>query len=178
MKRYKVLFCDLDGTLIEPKTKNRFPEGIWDMQFKFNVFDAIKKMKPECIFIVANQGAVGQYFTEEQFEAKLNYVLECLISYIEDADYQVIAYDSIYCTSNDKADPFRKPNPGMLQYIWNAFRMQQKYVMDDLIMIGDASGLKGNPSKIDIECANNFGIHYCDVNEFTKINKFEDYEQQ
>ncbi len=173
MKRYKVLFCDLDGTLIEPKTKNRFPEGIWDMQFKFNVFEAIKRMQPECIFIVANQGAVGQYFTEEQFESKIDYVLNCLVSYIESNEYNVKFYDSIYCASNNKEDQFRKPNIGMLEYVCNAFRLYSNYTKDDMLMIGDASGLKENPSKIDVECASNFEIHYCDVNEFTKINKFE-----
>lgn len=173
MKKYKILFCDLDGTLIEPKTKNRFPEGIWDMQMKFNVFDQIKRMQPECIFIAANQGAVGQYFTEKQFESKIDYVLNCLVAYIESPEYKVKAYDSIYCTSNEKTDPFRKPNTGMLEYIYKAYMLYKEYTLDDMIMIGDASGLKYNPSRIDIDCANNFGIHYCDVNEFTKINKFE-----
>lgn len=173
MKKYKVLFCDLDGTLIETKTKNKFAEGLWDMQFKFNVFDQIKRMQPECIFIAANQGGVGIYFTEREFESKIDYVINCLISYIEDDNYKVKHYDTIYCSSNDKTNMFRKPNTGMLEYIYKAFMLSQNYTLDDILMIGDASGMKENPSRTDIECANNFGIHYCDVNEFTKINKFE-----
>lgn len=173
MKKYKVLYCDLDGTLIDPKTKGRFPEGLWDMQFKFNIFDAIQKMEPECVFIIANQGAVGTYMTEKQFESKLDYVLNCLISYISSDKYSPICYDSIYCPSNDKENHFRKPNTGMLEYICEAYKLFEKYSKEDMLMIGDASGLKGNTSKIDIDCANNFGIHYCDINEFTKITKFE-----
>ena len=40
MKKYKVLFCDMDGTLIETASGETFPKGIWDMKFKFDVLDA------------------------------------------------------------------------------------------------------------------------------------------
>ena len=55
MKKYKVLFCDMDGTLIETASGETFPKGIWDMKFKFDVMDAIKNLNPEEIFIVTNQ---------------------------------------------------------------------------------------------------------------------------
>lgn len=42
MKKYKVLFCDLDDTLIETLSGKTFPKGIWDMKIKFDVLDAIK----------------------------------------------------------------------------------------------------------------------------------------
>lgn len=42
MKKYKVLFADLDGTLIETISGNTFPKGIWDMRIRFDVLDAIK----------------------------------------------------------------------------------------------------------------------------------------
>lgn len=44
MKKYKVLFCDMDGTLIETVSGETFPKGIWDMKFKFDVLDAIKNL--------------------------------------------------------------------------------------------------------------------------------------
>lgn len=58
MKKYKVLFCDMDGTLIETASGETFPKGIWDMKFKFDVMDAIKNLNPEKIFIVTNQGGI------------------------------------------------------------------------------------------------------------------------
>ena len=57
-KNKKVIFCDLDGTLIDTISGETFPKGIWDMRIKFDVLDAIKKLNPESIFIVANQGGI------------------------------------------------------------------------------------------------------------------------
>ncbi len=58
MKNYKILFADLDGTLIKTKSRETFPKGIWDMEFRFEVLDAIKKMQPDYILIVSNQGGI------------------------------------------------------------------------------------------------------------------------
>ena len=35
MKNKKILFADLDGTLIKTKSGETFPKGIWDMEFRF-----------------------------------------------------------------------------------------------------------------------------------------------
>lgn len=51
MKKYKVLFCDMDGTLIETASGETFPKGIWDMRFKFDVLDAIKNLSPKVKFM-------------------------------------------------------------------------------------------------------------------------------
>ena len=46
LKNKKVMFCDLDGTLIETISGDTFPKGIWDMKLRFDVLDAIKKLNP------------------------------------------------------------------------------------------------------------------------------------
>lgn len=33
-KKYKVIFADLDGTLIETLSGETFPKGIWDMKIR------------------------------------------------------------------------------------------------------------------------------------------------
>ena len=58
MKQYKLLFADLDGTLIEPITLKTFPQGIWDMKIKFDVLDKIKELNPDVLFIITNQGGI------------------------------------------------------------------------------------------------------------------------
>ena len=52
LKNKSVIFCDLDGTLIETISGETFPKGIWDIRLKFGVLDAIKKLNPQYIFIV------------------------------------------------------------------------------------------------------------------------------
>ena len=42
MKDYKVIFADLDGTIIDTISGETFPKGIWDMQIRFEVLDKIK----------------------------------------------------------------------------------------------------------------------------------------
>ena len=37
MKKYDVIFADLDGTLIETISGDTFPKGIWDMKLRFDV---------------------------------------------------------------------------------------------------------------------------------------------
>lgn len=37
MKKYKVIFANLDGTLIETISGETFPKGIWDMKIKFDI---------------------------------------------------------------------------------------------------------------------------------------------
>ena len=52
MKKYEIIFSDLDGTLIETISGETFPKGIWDTRIKFNVLDAIKKLNPKYIYCI------------------------------------------------------------------------------------------------------------------------------
>ena len=167
MKGQKILFADLDGTLIETYTGKQFPQGIWDMKFKFDVWDKIKEMSPDYLFIVTNQGGIGRFVSEEDFEAKLDYVTAAIKHYIKNNTF--LAADAIYCPSIEKDDPLRKPNPGMLEYLYNRYELN-KYSKTEMCMIGDASGLPGNFSDSDKKTAENFGIKYIDVNDFLKIS--------
>lgn len=158
----KILFADLDGTLIETSSGETFPKGIWDMRFKFDVLDAIKRMNPEIILIASNQGGIEKgYVSETSIQIKLDYVGKSI------EDLLGIKCRAMYCTTNDKADPYRKPNPKMLEWL------AEKYVGDDFetikrksLMIGDASGKEGQFSDSDKKTAENWGIYYMDVTDF------------
>lgn len=39
----KVIFIDLDGTLIDTASGKTFPEGVWDMKLKMEVFCAAQE---------------------------------------------------------------------------------------------------------------------------------------
>lgn len=153
-----ILFCDLDDTLITTVSGKTFPEGIWDMKPKFEVWDAIKVLKPDQIVIVSNQGGVELgYVSCSSIISKLQYICECIEDYTE-----IVTYYDI-CTSNDKNNPKRKPNPGMLEGY-----LPKDFNPTDYLMIGDASGKEGQWSDSDKQTAINAGIPYLDVDDFVK----------
>ena len=81
---------------------------------------------------------------------------------------------AMYCETNDKLDPYRKPNTGMLH------SLLEKYVGDDFdfikqksLMIGDASGKEGQFSDSDKKTAENYCIDYMDVEDFVNANLYD-----
>lgn len=159
----KVLFADLDGTLITTISERTFPLGIWDMKFRFNTLDAIKNYGFECLYIISNQGGIEKGFVDERHftKGKMNYIQFALEEYLGiPVGYQ-------YCHLN--YGNYRKPNIGMLE---NACREITKWGIGvnkrDMLMIGDASGLLGQYSDTDRKTAENFGIDYMDVYDFTR----------
>lgn len=164
MKKYEIIFSDLDGTLIKTISGRVFPKGIWDMKLRFEVLDAIKKLNPQHIFIVSNQGGIENGFVNRvHFITKLNYI--CLS--IE--EYCNCHCDAVYCTTNDKSNPNRKPNVGMLLSFKETY-FDDDYIKSASLMIGDASGKEGQFSDSDKKTAENFGIDYMDVEEFVNTN--------
>ena len=166
MKNYKILFCDLDGTLIKTKSGETFPKGIWDMEFRFDTLDAIKKLNPEFIFIVSNQGGIESGFVDEgSFQIKMEYIERSIFEYCDG----FVVY--LYCTSNDKNDKFRKPNIGMLEDMSTDYFVEDR--KSEMLMIGDASGKEGQFSDTDKKTAENFGIDYLDVEDFINEMNYE-----
>ena len=166
MTKYNIIYSDLDGTLINTISGETFPKGIWDMQIRFEVLDKIKEIKPEYLLIVSNQGGIESGFMDDyDFRAKLEYITRAISEYCDCECY------AMYCETNDKSDPYRKPNVGMLE------RLLERYVGDDFdyiksvsLMIGDASGKEGQFSDSDKKTAENFGIDYMDVEDFVNAN--------
>lgn len=152
----------MDGTLINTLSGETFPKGIWDMKIRFDVLDAIKKLNPEYILIVSNQGGIESGFVDAQkFKTKLFYIIESI------CEYCGCECCAMYCDTNNESDPYRKPNTKMLE------TLLEDYVEDDVdyikqksLMIGDASGKEGQFSDSDKKTAENFGIDYMDVDDF------------
>lgn len=157
-KYYKVIFADLDGTLIDTVSKNTFPKGIWDMQFKWDVLDKIKEYSPDILKIVTNQGGISAGFIDESvFLTKIHYICMAI------KEYTGIEVDYSYCPSEDKECYYRKPNTGMLDSFHDLYNTCDK---TDMLMIGDASGKPGQFSNSDLKTAENFGCDYLDVEDF------------
>ena len=163
----RVLFTDLDGTIIDTVSGKTFPEGLWDMKFKFDVLDTIKKCSFKCLIIVSNQGGIARGFINEKrfCKGKMNYVQYCL------EDYLGIPVEYSYCASDDKDCEYRKPNIGML--VSSAYKFLPRWNIvaskDEMLMIGDASGKEGQFSDSDKKTAENYGIDYLDVADFISL---------
>lgn len=161
-KKYKVLFADLDGTLIDTISGETFPKGIWDMKFRLEVLDKIKELNPEFLLIVSNQGGIEKGFVDE---TEFQFKSECVSRGIR--EYCGCKVHFMYCTSNDKNNKYRKPNVGMLELLCaDCVGDDFKCIKSKSLMIGDASGKPGQFSDSDKKCAENFGIDYLDVEDF------------
>ena len=166
MKKYNVIFSDLDGTLISTISGETFSKGIWDMKFKFDVLNKIKEIKPEYLLIVTNQGGIESGFVNAyNFRAKLEYITRAISEYCDCKCY------GTYCSSNDKLNPHCKPNTGMLEdLLKNTVGYNFNYIKSVSLMIGDASGKEGQFSDSDKKTAENFGIDYMDVDDFVNMH--------
>ena len=164
----KVLFIDLDSTLIKTISGKTFPEDITDFRIQLPVLDKIIEKLPNLkrFFIVTNQGGLKSDDAKGNFKAKLYAIEDICESYLGNNLNNFYGSDSMYCSSMDKTDPCRKPNTAMLESLFEEWEVESK---DECIMIGDASGKPGDFSDSDKKCAENFGIDYIDVRDFLEL---------
>lgn len=161
MKRYKLIFSDLDDTLIETLSGDTFPRGVYDMRIRFDVLDAIhEKFQAESsiLGIVTNQGGIESGKVDKRaFSNKINYVISAIHEYLR------CRVTASVCPTNQPSS-YRKPNIGMLEQI----AAQCCIGKVDCIMIGDASGYEGQFSDSDKRTAENYKIDYIDVGDLLK----------
>lgn len=152
----KIIFADLDGTLIETASGKTFPINSSDWVIKEGVLEALRRWAPGELKVVTNQGGIEKGFVvEAEFIEKINRVAETISRTLPETK---VSYE--YCTSNDPSNPYRKPNPGMILSGMNG------YEPIDCLMVGDASGRPGNFSDSDKKAAEGAGIDYLDINDF------------
>ena len=164
----KVLFIDLDGTLIKTISGKTFPEDISDFRIQLPVLDKIIEKLPNLkkFFIVTNQGGLKSNLAKYDFRAKLYAIEDICCEYLNNRFGNTVGSDSQYCSSMNKTDPYRKPNTAMLESLFTQWDVKSK---EECIMIGDASGKPGDFSDSDKKCAENFSIDYIDVRDFLKL---------
>lgn len=158
----RVLFADLDGTIIVTKSGKTFPENCDDWQFKKDIIEAIEYYNPTHLHIVSNQGGIEKGFVDKDaFFWKMNKIQEQLAKALPKTR---VTYD--YCTSNDPNDDRRKPNCGMIDFYCTDAYNNTDCDKRNCLMIGDASGKQGQFSDSDKKCAENAQIKYMDVDDF------------
>lgn len=174
LKDKRLLFFDFDGTLVETKSGNTFPTDLTDMVLKMDVInraaDLIVKNDIDVIGICSNQGGIELGYVDVlDINAKIRYVGSCINDSVRRRreDKKGITFYVRVCDKNDKSDPDRKPNPGMLEDVaYMASEIGYDFDKSQMLMVGDASGFEGQFSDSDLKCAENFGIDYMDVVDF------------
>lgn len=78
----KVLFIDLDSTLIKTISGKTFPEDITDFRIQLPVLNKVIEKFPnlEYFFIVTNQGGIGKFITEDDFKTKIASICRFLLT--------------------------------------------------------------------------------------------------
>lgn len=165
-KKYmnKIIFADLDSTLIETRSGKTFPINILDFKPIWKVWKYLKANLGygDYFFIVTNQG--GLKFNRRNvylFGSKLNYIRAALSEYL--GSDITIAYDICY-KGQPLENKMRKPASGMLENMVYTYGLMG-IPKSSMLMIGDASGKPGDFSDSDLKAAENFGIKYLDVDD-------------
>lgn len=161
MKQYKIIFCDLDGTLIETISGEVYPKGVWDMKIKFDVIDKIEQLKPLALFILTNQEIIGEGYinNKRNFEYKMEYLIRSI------REYTGLLVEYNYCCSNDRNCRYRKPNTGMYDNFMKKvrekwFAHENINISEDVLVIGGAE---------DRKMSENIGCDYIHVEELLKL---------
>ena len=82
----KVLFIDLDDTIIKTISGNKFPIDVTDFKIRKEVLDKIVEVFPTLYYveIVSNQGGIPQFVDEQDFIGKIK-AIESFMIMIGDA---------------------------------------------------------------------------------------------
>ena len=168
----RILFIDLDGTIIEPKSAKdgKWSTGLDDWCYKDGVLEAIKRYNPSHLHIVTNRGDIktGQ-MSEDVFLDKMALITQDLKGMLPKT---AVTFDYAVAVVKDN-DYRRKPNVGMLEE-WCAenglLRTSPEFGVTDMVMVGDGTLATGVCHGADELLAKNFGIPFLDIDTFIRIN--------
>ena len=126
----KILSFDLDSTLIETKSGDKFPRDANDWRFMYpNIKSELQRLQKEYnLVIFTNQKGLSDKFKILQFNTKLNTI------------YTELGFEiTTFIATED--DIYRKPHTGMYKLFLELSKFKDDSI-DDLIYCGDAAGRK------------------------------------
>lgn len=143
----KVLFIDLDGTIIETKSGMEFPKDRNDWKFKVGILDKLGKyyLDGYKIHIVTNQAGIDKgYILPVDFSYKIDSIVKQISAYLlicERSYFNLFIIDHLRIMANEISitiapsfsSRFRKPKCDWVKEVYSN-------LSDDSLMVGDASG--------------------------------------
>ena len=144
----RVLFADLDHTIIVPKSGKKHPQNLQDWKFMMDprIFQPYIAAGWRLV-ILTNQ----KKMTQQDVECKMSAVVKSL----EEVGIQCV----ILVATQD--DFYRKPSTGMIDYFLQHHNSSHnKLDKAASFMVGDAAGRKGDHSPGDLMLAENAGLHF------------------
>ena len=164
----RILFCEMDDVLVAPKWYSPNggdeiygldPRGVYDLVPKFPVWDVIRQMSPEYVFIISNQPEEpGTIACQEK---------ERFIADLESQLARFLRLPGERCRSFIKfglaRTKYTKPHTGLLtEALRSVPGINKRFSRDQIYMMGAQSGGLGE-SDVDLRTAQNFGIQYIPV---------------
>lgn len=146
----KIVFVDLDGTLIETKSGRTFPTNYKDWKLKPNIISYVKgyRDKGYLVILVTNQGGIERGLVDvNEFSQKLEDVQKA----------SGIIFDKIY-VADRMTSLFRKPLSNAL--VKDLKKGGIEVDKSNSLMIGDAGGRATDFSDSDFIFAKGLGISF------------------
>ena len=164
----RILFCEFNDVLVGPKwfapegpeeIYGLDPRGVYDLVPKYTVWDVIRQMNPEYVFIITNQPAE---FGTIEAEEMSQFIIETSIQLA-----RFLRLPSDRCRSFSKfgltRSRYTKPNTGLLTEALRTVKdINRRFKREQIYMLGAQSGGLGE-SNVDLKTAENFGIKYIPV---------------
>jgi len=150
-KKTSICFIDLDGTLINTKSKKKFPVNKDDWELNLKTLSYVKSLKNKGykLIVVTNQAGIESGIVKEKdFKLKLKNIQA----------YIGFSFDDIVIAKK-KTSLYRKPLSNLL-----VKRLSLKFGWDidktTSVMIGDAGNKPSDWSDSDFKFAENLGIKF------------------
>lgn len=134
----KILFIDLDDTLIETKSDKTFPKDITDWKFKKNALYSLSTYASDhYIRIITNQTGINEgYYKPKDIQCKIDSVITNIEEYCIN-EIQVMPNIDYVISGMSVHSKVRKPNPKIALDIMKSLKVESV----NCLMIGNASGL-------------------------------------
>ena len=157
----KLLLVDIDGTVTTTVSGETFKQHPHDVKVIEGVVEALSFYQQQdwLILGVSNQGGVAagkksvyDVYAEMMYTLKLLPQIQC-IYFCPDFEGRILGWvniDHADCKEIKGYKSFRKPSPGMIEYILSPYGVYELF--EEILMVGD------RPE--DEKCAENIGINF------------------